>query len=306
MHLVAEEILRTLHRQGERQMPTEEAMAVLYEQLARPECPHLSTEQMNTAKILTLQFSKYEWTAERIVAVEERLMADIKCPDGETRTLTGSPDAIIADPPGGAVLVDLKFGRTVPPKPRHPDSQEEWRKDGGRPYLSERGAFQLDCYSLLVMRNYPAIERTILREVHIRIDELREATLEREELEHVERRLGVHLQRLELVLMGELEPEPRAGHHCHYCPRPHECDIPYQDRGEGAIQDPASAKLRAERWAAADAVRDRDGKALKGYLKEKAEGVEMNNGYVGWKTYDSGHRSFGCWPGQPSNGKMAE
>jgi RecB family exonuclease len=297
MHLVAEEILRTLHRVGERQMPTQEAMEIAYEVLARPECPHLSATQMETVRMLTLMLAAYQWSAERIVAIEQRLFADVPCPDGQSRGLTGSPDILVADPPAGCVIVDLKFGRSQPPKPRDGD----WERDKGRPYLSERGAFQLDCYGLLVMRNYPAIEKCILRERHIRIDELREATLEREELEHVERRLGIHLQRLEEVLTGEREPEARPGSHCHHCPRPHDCPVDERDRGEGAISTDQEAVRRAEKWAVADSTRALDGRALKGWLeKNGSPGIELSEGFVGWKTYGSGKRSFGLHSGHPT------
>lgn len=303
MHLIASEIFRTLHRVGERQIPTEEAQVIAFEVMGRQDCPHLNTRQMETAKILTLMLARYEWTSERFMAIEERLFVDVVCPDGKTRTFTGQPDLITADPPDGLIILDLKFGRTRPPAPR----DDDWNRDQGKPYLSERGHYQLDGYSLLALNAYPQAQRATLREAHIRIDELREAFITRDEIEHVQRRVGVHLQRLEEVLAGEREPDARPGTHCYYCARPHLCPVPYDDRAEGSIQDPAEALIKANRWAAVTAVRERDGKALKGWLEKHGEGIETSSGYVGWRTYpDSGKRSFGVWPGQPINGKMAE
>jgi len=296
LHLLAEEMLRTLNRTGERQIPSQELVEIMYELLGRPECPHLSDRQIADLRIMALQLAAHEWTAERLVAVEGRLFCDVPCPDGKDRTITGSPDALLADPPAAAIVLDYKSGWAAPPAPRDGD----WDKDQGRAYLSERGIFQLDTYGLLVMRNYPAIERVLLREFHVRIDETREAHLERDELEHVERRLGVLAQRLDEVLAGEAFAEARPGSHCTYCPRPHECPIPWQDRHTGKITNDDQARYVAEMLAPLEGVRKQDIAALKAYLDKDGK-IEFGNGsgYYGWKTYESGKKSFGLHTGSP-------
>ena len=247
--------------------------------------------------MLTLILSRYPWSPQRFLAIEERLFKEVVCPDGEVRTLTGQPDLIVADPPENIIIVDLKFGRSQPPRPR----DDEWERDQGKPYLSERGHYQLDAYSMLALQRYPQATRCTLREVHIRIDEDREAFITREEMEHVERRMGVHLQRLDEMLRGEREPEARPGHHCHHCLRPHECPIAAEDRGLGAIQSASQAKVVASRWGVADAMRDRDGTAIKGWLeRDGSTGIELTSGYVGWKPTEK-NRRFGLHPGQVPN-----
>src|SRR5271155_4874962 len=56
-HSVAEEILRTLQRTGEVRVPTEEAVVIATEVLARPSTPHLSVRQQRDLQIMVLQFT---------------------------------------------------------------------------------------------------------------------------------------------------------------------------------------------------------------------------------------------------------
>jgi hypothetical protein len=84
------------------------------------------------------------------------------CSDGVTRVLKGQPDILLADPPDGLVVVDLKSGRGRPKGPRvEPEAGEVVE---GRQYLSD--LFQGDTYSLLALRRYPAAKRVTFRELH--------------------------------------------------------------------------------------------------------------------------------------------
>lgn len=302
VHLVAEEMLRTLGRTGHEQIPEQELIEIAYEQIAKPECPHLSTAQMSDLRIICIQLSRYEWTANRLISVEDRLFADVPCPDGKTRTITGTPDVLMAAPNHTAECIDYKSGFAAPPAPRNQNDPEAWKKDSGRPYLSERGVFQLDCLGFLILKRYPSVQRVMLREFHVRIDEQREAILNREDMEHVERRLGVLAQRLDMMLAGELEPEARPGYHCRRrCPRPLDCPIPPDLRGEGSIVSDEMAKEYAERWAVLEGQRDRVRGALQAWLDSDDSGgpIILPESYLGWKPTKSGGRSFGLHRGDP-------
>ena len=288
-HLVAEEMIRTLWQQGERQMPQAEGLEVLYQALTRDDCPHLTDAQIRDLRVMVLQFCAIEWPASRLIAVEGRLHATVPCPDGVDRVITGQPDVLLADPPAGAVCVDFKTSWSVPSAPR----DGNWDRDHGRPYLSERGAFQMDTLGLLIMRTYPAIGRVILREYFPRRNEFREATLERDELEHVERRLGVLAQRFTSDLENGVVGEPRPGAWCSHCPIVRECPVPDTDRGVGALTDEATADAEAARWVAVRALEKQERAALKAHHESTGYAPAVGDGRtVRWKTNEDGRRSF--------------
>jgi hypothetical protein len=300
-HLFMDEFLRTLHRQGEEAMPTEEAVAIMREVLGQPDCPHLSVEQQRELLIVVLQAAQRKWPTRRLVLVEERLFADVKCPDGKTRRITGQPDAVFADPPKGAVCLDHKTSWAVPPAPRDGD----FSRDGGRPYLSERGTFQLDTNGLLIMRNFPAIRRVILREYYPRLDEIREAVLSVEELEHVERRLGLIVMRFEQSLGGVLDPEPRPGKWCSHCPVSRECPVPEGDREPGVLDSPERADAEARRWQVVSELDDDLRAALKNYHEETGYAPAVGDGRVArWDPpikRGEGKRKFGLFPAETTS-----
>lgn len=283
-HSVAQRMLAALNKQGERQMPTQEAIEIMYEVLADPSSPHLSTEQMHDLRWIVLRFCERKWTPENFLALghdDERLSADIRCPDGQVRTLTGLPDVIGANYPDGATVVDFKTGWGVPAAPRN---HVEGEPVEGRQYLSERGVFQLDAYGCLVMHKYPAVQRVRLFELHVRKNEVREATLGRDDLEHVERHLGILLMRLDTALHAGPASDlwtPRPGKWCSYCPRKSACPIPAEERGEGAVESDAMADRYAGEMVRADGLEKDRRKALKawfaatGYAAQLADGREV-------------------------------
>lgn len=292
-HMVMEEILRTLWRQGETQIPTEEAVNVMREVVARPDCPHLSAGQLRELHVLTLQAAGREWPSNRIVSLEERLFATVPCPDGKPRQITGKPDVLLADPPKGAVCLDYKVSWAIPATPRDGDHT----KGDGRRYLSERGTFQLDTLGLLIMRNFPAILRVILREYYPRLNEIREATLERDELEHVEQRLGLLVYRFELALGGELEPEARPGKWCSHCPVSRECPVPQGDREPGVIDSPERADEEARRWQVIHELDSDMRAALKAYHEATGYAGAVGDGrVVRWEPPVGKGRKFGFHP----------
>jgi hypothetical protein len=91
------------------------------------------------------------------------------------------------------VIVDAKSGRGRPKGPRLEPAAGEVVED--RKYLSD--LFQGDTYSYLGMRKYPSVQRVTFREYHLRSGQIRQGTLTREDLEHVERKLGIVMMNLD-------------------------------------------------------------------------------------------------------------
>jgi hypothetical protein len=260
-HAVFAEIVRTLYRRGEIQMSTQEAVEIMYEVLAGGDWV-LSADGRQALLEVTLPFAGVKWPLQRIMLIEgalpyepagsgQPLRHGIVCPDGVTRTLTGTPDLLVSDPPAGIVVIDYKTGWGVPRTPKKPPPEGEPIR--GKEFLSQRGHFQLDVYGLLALKRYPSAQYVTLRELHLRKGDVREATLGREELEHVERELGLQMMLLE---RGAREGQtakvwkPRPGHHClKQCPVSRSCPVPQAHRGVGAVRNRADADRQAARAA---------------------------------------------------------
>lgn len=297
-HLVAAEILRTLRAQQEEQIPTEEAMAILREQYAKSNIVLPVDRDFGYEQLVwqVLRFCDHKWPQGGIVSVEHRLFTEVSCPDGKTRILTGQPDALIADPPRGLVVVDFKSGRAKPPEPRDGDLT----KDDGKPYLSPQGLFQLHSYGLQCLTEWKGLDYVILREFHTRWNMMREAKLYREELEHVVWEMGDLLQKLDTALLEGTTSSlwrPRPGSHCHFCPGKFDCSIPWNQRGEGSITTEAQALQVATAFSRSDSVRKESGDALKAWIEAGNPPPILEGGheYVGWREYESGYRSFSTW-----------
>jgi hypothetical protein len=296
-HGVLERILSDLKRTGEERIDFDRALVLMGQAATDPVMPVLGSEALATLRILTLQLAKMEWSATRIVALERRLYADVPCPDGEIRRVTGQPDFVMrSDQPGEAIVGDLKTGQAKPPlAPR----DDDWTKDQGRPYLSERGLFQLDLNGLLVMRKWPGIHTVVLSEWHLRHGVTREAWLTRDELPEVERRVGILLQNFWQMRTGTRKPEARAGGHCKpMCPNPLACPIPPTERrsstvGNGEIVTLEQETLAAEAWVVCDAQKDRLGAALKPRCENGHDILLPSGDVLGWEQNNGGRRSFG-------------
>jgi hypothetical protein len=246
---------------------------------------------------LTLAFAQHKWNPIRILALEEAIRVPIECPDGVTRTLKGQPDILVADPPTGLIVVDLKSGRGRPKGPRVEPEQGEVVE--GREYLA--GTFQGDVYALLGLRTYPQAERVIFRELHLRSGQIRQMTLGRDELEHVERKIAVLMMQVDRAITdGPKSPlwEPRPGGHCaRACPVARSCPIPREQRGDGGIV----TKPQADHAARALAVLEGQRKALISQLKAWSE--DPNNAtpmvndheFAGWNPPVGRGRKYGVW-----------
>jgi RecB family exonuclease len=298
VHDVYAEILRTMHRQGEEQISTQEAVEIMREVDAVSGVV-LPADERETLLYLSLRFAEFRFDTRRIIAIEQQMDTDVFGQDGKPRRLTGRPDVLMADPPDGIVIVDYKSGWAVPKSPRKPPPEGE--PIIGKKYLSDRGHMQLDIYGLLGLRTYPAASHATLRELHLRSGGTREATLTREDLEHVEREVGTQMQKLERATGEGPESElwrPRPGRHCYRaCPVAASCPIPPEQRGDGAIVSPADADEHAALFALVDARRQQLREQLKMYHEESGYAPKVGDGNVlRWKKKDSGGRSFDMWP----------
>lgn len=299
-HEVFAEILRTLHRTGEVQMGTMDAFEVMYEVLGRGHWV-LPADDREALRIMVSTFVSKPWNTRRILALEKPLRAEIVCPDGVTRTLSGRPDLLIADPPEAIIIVDYKTGRAAPKQPRKPVGPGEIL--AGKQYLSDRGHYQLDSYGLLALGRYPAAKRAILRELHLRSGHVREAVLERDELPDVERELGVQMQLIERGIQDGPESKiwrPRPGSHClRQCPVAASCPIPTEQRGDGAIADDADADRQAARFAVVDAQRQQLRSRLKARYEATGYEAQVGDGKVIRYKGEVGSRAFGMHDPDP-------
>jgi hypothetical protein len=303
-HAVAAEILRTLRRTGEQQMPTQEGIEILYEVMARGDWV-LGADERDDLRAFVLTFCSYYKWPRPPMALERQIATDIVCPDGVTRTLTGTPDALVADPPDGVIAIDYKTGRGERRSPRKMPAGDD--PIVGREYLSVGGTFQLDVYGLLVLREYPAAQRVTLREAWLRFGERCEATLGRDELEHVEREIAVQMMLLDRAIDegpdGKLA-KPRPGRQClRACPVKRSCPIPAEQRGVGALADSADADAEAARFVVVDALRQEQRDALKAVYEETGRPPEVGDGRgLFWRDKAAGGRDFGVWPLSDHNG----
>jgi hypothetical protein len=277
-HRFAGEVLRTLRRTGEQQIPVSEALEILYEVARQADVPSAEVVTVPAAerrllRILAIKFaSENRFRMDRLIDVERRLFATVEYPrpDGGVvqRTITGQLDALIADPPDGAVVLDWKTTRQPPP--RYTPRREDPHPDHGRG-VSYLGYFQQRTYALLVMANYEAVERVTLREFYPLAGEARTATVMRADLEHVARELAGLAEGLDRALAeGGKSPlwHPSPGKHCSYCPRPGSCPIDAEVRmAEGGITSKAQAQRAAAQYVLANRDKDLLHEALQGWVE---------------------------------------
>lgn len=297
-HAFQFEYLQTLAEQDAPQMPTQEAIEVMYVVLAR--LPFvLPFEALDDLRLMVLRFCEIKWPPKRLKTAdfEVELRADVVCADGEVRVFKGTPDVLMFDPPHSLLIIDAKSGRGNPKGPRvepEPGVVVEERK-----YLSD--LFQGDSYSFLGMRKFPAVRSVKFREYHLRSGQVRQGTLVREKLEHVERKLALLMTRLDDAIgEGEDSPlwRPRPGKHCNrQCPVAVSCPIPLEMRGDGAIGSPEEAHATAETLAKLEGKRTAMLGQLKAYVEDPHHPLpQANEGEVyGWKPPTGKGRRFGIW-----------
>jgi hypothetical protein len=294
-HAVVAEILNTLKVTGQTQPPTQEAVEIMYEVLAKGTWV-LDMEDHDWLRQMVLSFCKYSWVAQNILAVERRLSVDITCPDGKVRTFTGTPDAVIREG-RGIIIPDFKSGLAIPRTPR--EAPDEGQPIRGWEFLSDGGHFQGRSYGFLCLSEWPGALDATTREMNLRWNgPPREATMGRSEMEHVSRQLGLLMQQLDEALEGG-EGHPLAAPRPHpkqcntRCPVARSCPIPQEQRGLGALTEMSDATAEANRWLVIRAL----DKQMREALKAKHEATKkyipvVDNLVLGWHAKPSGGREF--------------
>jgi PD-(D/E)XK nuclease superfamily len=296
LHAVVAEILRTLKAKDEPQMPTQEAVEVMYEVIAAGTWV-LSPESLDWLLQMVLKFCEYEIQPSRILAIEELLTADICCPDGEVRTLSGTPDLLVADPgrPPGIAIEDWKSSLGVPRSPRV--APPEGEPIVGEVYLHEGGHTQLRIYGYLALKRYPRAQYVTLRQRNLRWGgPPREASITRDDLEHIERQIGLLMMQLDEALRegeGHELAAPRPGPWCaSRCAVARSCPVPREMRGLGVLETPADAAAEAERWTMIRALDKQMRAALKVWVESTDTPVPVGDELLTWHDKPNGGREF--------------
>ncbi len=297
LHAVVAEILRTLWRQGEKQMATQEAMEVCYEIVTAGPWV-LSPASHDWLRQMVLKFCELESRPERFLAIEEVLTLDLVCPDGEVRTLSGTPDLLVAIP-GGVPTIEIsdwKSSLGVPRSPRiTPEPGEPIR---GEAYLHEGGHTQLRIYGLLVLARYPRAQRCTLSQRNLRWGgPPREASIDRDDCEHIARQVALLMQQLDTALSageGHELSAPRPGPQCTTrCQVARSCPVPQEARGLGALATMEDAVAETKRMVVVKALGKQQANSLKAFHEARDEYIDLGDGTaLGWFEKPSGGREF--------------
>lgn len=315
-HRYASEVLRTLWRTGETQMPVSEALEVLYEVCAQRGVPdadvvYLPARERRYLRMFAIRLVSQDgklrtWNMSRLLAIEERQWAKVEYPDPAGgvvgRVITGQPDVTLADPPDGVVVLDWKSTPKAPPKPKaeKADQRGDFPGDDTPGNVSYEGYFQQRTYGLLELVNRPNVNRVTLREVYPMDPDglqVRRATVYREDLERIARELGTIAELLDRAIAAGSRSalwKPQPGRHCSHCPRPGSCPIPPEERREGGITSAAQAEEWAAQFLVADSVRTHRREALKAWHEETGHAIPVrySKGRAELR-HAEGTRSFG-------------
>lgn len=303
-HKTAARILTTLRATGEVKMPVAEGLEILYEVCAQRDVPDaqvviVPARERRLLRIAIVRLCGNEFRMSQLMDVERRLEARLTYPhpDGGIveRRVTGQPDALIADPPDGAVVLDWKFQWGTPPAGKADEHLDD------PDHVSYQGYFQQRMYALLVMRNYPAVQRVVLREFYPLVTVARYGTVLRADLEHIERELAQICELIDRALVGGSGSQmwqPSPGKHCAYCEAPTRCPIAADVRArEGGIGSWPEAERAAAEYVLAGEVRKDLHEALKAWVDvHGAVPVKSAKGryVVRWKG-PRGNRTFGVY-----------
>jgi hypothetical protein len=296
LHAVCAAILNLLREGGEVQIPEQEGVEVMYSVLAAGPWV-LGLEDQDWLRQMTVGFCQnYQWEPQHILKVEERLYADITCPDGKVRTFSGTPDALIREGRGIA-LPDFKSSLGVPRTPR--EEPPEGEPIRGWEYLSDGGYFQGRTYGFLALTAYPGAAFALPRELNLRWNTRpREARVERTDMEHIARQLGVLMMQWDNALSeGEgsdlAQPRPHPKQCNTRCPVARSCPIPKEQRGLGALETMEDATAEANRFVVVDALRKNMLKSLKAKHEAEKKYIPVVDGLVmGWHLKSGGGREF--------------
>lgn len=335
-HRTAAEILRTMQRQNDRTLPRREALAILLEVCHQRDVPaedivRVPMRQMPELRMAVDKFAKDNtFSTHRIVDIERKLSAEIAYADehGEVRrrTITGTLDALLWDPPDGAIVIDWKDTWALPPEPK--DTEPQGYDDEELKGLSYHGYFQQRWYGYLVMRNYRNVNRVTLREFYPRKTKVRKATVHRHQMEDIEQEIAVVVHALDRALTQgapDLTPgpdgmvdidalawwKPQPGKHCGFCNRPTACPIEEDVRvANGGAVSEKTAPMWAARMIVADRIRIMARNGLKGLADAGAPPVPVRwakgRQVIGWFQTKRGRRFGFFTPDDSDRGGHAD
>jgi hypothetical protein len=284
-HRVAAAMIRDMQRFDSMSIAPSDALAHLEEQLEQRGIPPLERvrvplRELPELRMAVVKFAKdNSFSIRNIVGVEQQMSADLQYRDdaGElrTRTLTGRLDLLVADPTEakGAIVLDWKDTWALPPN--HNANPDRGKATG----LSYHGYFQQRFYGWLVLKNFEQLEQVTLREFYPRRTKARKATLQRTDLEKVEKELAdltLELDRAlasgapkKLTFEGVAPWNPQPGKHCHYCVAKLKCPIERDVLSENfAVVSEADARRKTALLKTLDAARDSVREALRPWVEE--------------------------------------
>lgn len=335
-HRTAAEILRTMQAQHSTTIPRREAIEILIEQchqrnVAAEDIVRVPLRQMPELRMAVDKFAKDNtFSIHKIIDIEKKLEAPLSYPTPNglvTRTLTGTLDVLLYDPPDGALVIDWKSAWGLPPEPR--DSEVQGYDDEELKGLSFHGYFQQRWYGWLVMRCYRNINRVTLREFYVRKTKVRKATLHRHQMPDVEQELGILIAQFDQAL-GQGAPDlragadglvnmeqlgwwrPQPGRHCGFCLKPTACPIPEEVRvaSGGAITSPEQAAAWSARLQIAERIRNMARTGLKGYVETSGLPVPVKWAkgrlVIGWYQTKRGRRFGFFTPDESDRGGHAD
>lgn len=308
-HRFAAKALKTMKEVGSRTIPQEEALQILYECVRQKDIPgrervRVSLKDMRLLRTAVLKWSHdNEFSVDRIVDIERRLYGKIRYADPAggfvERTLTGQIDVLLFDPPDGAIIIDWKLTWALPPEKRKegPDYDPTIR-------LSAEGYFQQRFYGWLVLKNYPAVQKVTLREFYPLRTKVRQATLHRADMEHIEEELAILTEAWDDSVRAGAKAAGTAveddhwpaspGKHCGFCLAPGRCPIDPEARREGMIESEDDATRVAAEMIVAEKARDTRREAAKVWC--------ANHGDVPVKA-SKGRYVMGFRPNKTGNGQ---
>jgi hypothetical protein len=261
-HLWVKTAIEQMRAEGWDEYPVEMGLELLLQVLAQRDVPDNEVVRLPMKELRWLRVLVTRWcegaafNAQRVVAIEERLEMPVKVPDGRggmyERQVSGQPDVLVAGAQGEAIVVDWKAGWAPPANEVEREDPNDENEDQR---LSDHGYAQQVTYGALVLHNYPAIERVVLREAYIMHGEYREAAIHRGQLERILDVLGAVLAQIDAAI--EAGPDsarwvPTAGTHCAMCSKVRAC--PLKD-WKGIPETLEEAQLLVREWHVAGEVR---------------------------------------------------
>jgi hypothetical protein len=313
VHRFCAECLRTMREHDTEGITWGVAAPILEEVVYQRGIPARERVRVPMRDMPLLEMACAKWVADNhftvrnIVDIERRLEHPLMVPHWETgelyeRVLSGEPDAVIAADANTAIVLDWKHTWALPPE-RDDDADE--------PGLSYHGFFQQMWYGWLILKQYPGVERVILREFYVRRTKRRQAAILRKHMDRVERRLRALISSMDRAIQVG-EPEnlkletlealgswiPSPGKHCGYCASSWRCPIEEAYRGDGGIETPEDAAAWAARRSVAKSIHKRADQVLMPYAElhgpipiKSAKGArvlgyrQIKGGKVRWDEY---------------------